>query len=108
MQPIYRDGDGRARFRGNKIVEWMLEQGRQGKKFDLNTIAVACVDVPQEDYVQFVQLIGYSIRGFHELSGVPDARCLEASACARDLGIEPGGCRETGCDIHSGVEEESL
>lgn len=104
MQPIYKDENGRARFRSNKIVDWMLEQGREGKKFDLNTIAAQ--DFPQADYVQLMQLIGYSVSGFHELSGVPDTACAEASAEARRLGLTPGGCREDGCEIHCGVEED--
>lgn len=101
MQPIYGDESGRARFRENKIVTWMLEQGRAGAQFDLNTIA--CLAVPQEDYVQLMQLIGYSLQGFHELSGVPDTVCLAASAEARRLGLESHGCRDAGCEIHCGV-----
>ncbi len=103
LQPIYRDENGRARFRGNKIVRWMLDQSALGRTFDLNTIATQ--DFPQADYVQFMQLIGYSVGGFHELSGVPDKACLAASEEARRLGLEPGGCRDEGCEIHVGVEE---
>ena len=104
MQPIYEDAEGQARFRENAIVQWMVEQGRLGKKFDLNTIAG--LPVPQADFVQFVQLIGYSIKGFHELSGVPDAAALAASEVALRLGLVPAGCREVGCEIHCGVPEE--
>ncbi len=103
MQPIYRDENGRARFRGNKIVRWMLDQSALGRTFDLNTIATQ--DFPQADYVQLMRLIGYSLAGFHELSGVPDTACLAASAEAKRLGLESIGCRDNGCEIHCGVEE---
>lgn len=69
-QPLYLDCKGIIRFKSNKIVEAMLELGRQGTKFDLNSLAV--MNLPDEDWVQFSQLIGYSLSGFGDLSYVSD------------------------------------
>jgi hypothetical protein len=51
-------------------------------------------------------LIGYSITGYHELSYVSDASAKAASEAARKINPEAGGCRDGGCGIHCGVEEE--
>ena len=67
IQPVVMVDDV-ARFKENKIVRWMLEQGKEGKRFDLNTIAGT--SFPQEDREQLAQLIGYSLSGFSELSYV--------------------------------------
>ena len=59
----------------------------------------------REDLVQFCQLIGYSLCGYHELSEVTDNEALAASQAARDQGFEGAeGCRDQGCEIHCGVE----
>lgn len=68
IQPIDWDGNGVIRFKPNAIVEWMLERGRRGEKFDLNTIAIQ--GFSQEDEEQLAQLIGYSVSGFADLSFV--------------------------------------
>jgi hypothetical protein len=97
MQSVEKDHDGVTRFRGNAIVRHLLDHG----KIDLNQIAL--LDVPQEDREQFAQLIGYSIRGYHELSYVSDESCAQASIRA-EL-VQPdvnGGCRDAGCPIHGG------
>jgi len=66
----------------------------------------------QEDREQFVQLMGYSIAGYHELSYVSDESAARASALAR--AIDPGargGCRDAGCPIHGGpvdVDDKNL
>jgi hypothetical protein len=57
------------RFVGNKIVEYLLEHGRE-TGCDLNTLAR--IDFPQEDREQFAQLISYSLSGYGELSYVSD------------------------------------
>jgi hypothetical protein len=102
MQPIYKDKNGKPRFRGNAIVSALLDEGG----LDLNKLALR--DFAQNDWEQFYQLIGYSVNGYHELSRVSDASAIEASQKARDtLGIDgPVGCRDDGCEIHSGVEVE--
>lgn len=62
MQPIEIDGHGVARFRRNKIVDWLYKKG----VIDLNEIAR--LDMPDEDQMQFAQLLGYSVSGFGDLS----------------------------------------
>jgi len=63
--------DGEARFRENKIVSWLLDQYS-----DLNTIGV--MGFSSADYEHFMQLIGYSMYGFFELSTATDAVCEQA------------------------------
>ena len=70
MQPVIRDESGVSRFKPNKIVRWLLDEGRP-HGLDLNKIAVQ--NFPQEDEEHFAQLIGYSINGFCELSYVSEA-----------------------------------
>ena len=55
MQPIEIDTQGIMRFRANKIVQYLLDNGG----IDLNHLAR--IDFPQEDCDQFIQLIGYSV-----------------------------------------------
>lgn len=70
MQPLIRDEHGTVRFKANKIVRALMDQG----PMDLNAIAAS--NYPQEDRVQLAQLIGYSLSGFGELSYVEEV--LEA------------------------------
>lgn len=103
MQPITRRKDGTIAFKPNKIVEHLLDHGG----IDLNHLSG--LTFPQDDWVQFAQLIGYSVSGFHELSYVPDTAAAAASQAAREtlsLASHSVGCRDNGCNIHSGVEEE--
>lgn len=62
MQKIYLDDNGTVRFKGNKIVRFLLEAG----PYDLNTLSLMNFD--NDDWNQFAQLIGYSICGFSDLS----------------------------------------
>lgn len=75
-QPIGYAEDNIIRFKPNGIIRWMLEQGGQGKKFNLNDIAMQSFSV--EDRVQFWQMLGYSVSGFGDLSFVPEE---EVTAC---------------------------
>lgn len=101
MQPLVKDANGVIRFKANRIVRHLLDHGG----IDLNAIAI--LDVPQDDRVQFAQLIGYSLSGFHELNEIPDTAALAASLAACEAGFsDVGGCRDAGCEIHCGVEEE--
>ena len=81
-QPIAFAADGVVRFKENRIVSWMLEQGRLGKKFDLNTIVLQCHSghFNFADLVQLDQLIGYSTSGFGDLSYVPDSEIVACDA----------------------------
>ena len=66
IQPLYIDQSGLARFKENAIVVHLLDNGG----IDMN--ALACLDFTQSDREQFAELIGYSLRGFSELSYVTD------------------------------------
>jgi hypothetical protein len=80
IQPLYLTDVGTIRFKGNKLVQYLLDHGN----IDLNDLAV--VDFPQEDRIQFAQLIGYSLSGFGELSYVTDD-AYEAANNKYALGI---------------------
>ena len=66
IQPIVKDKKGVPRFKENKIVMYLLDNGG----IDLNELATKKFSV--EDQEQFAQLIGYSLSGFGELSYVTD------------------------------------
>jgi len=68
IQPIEEDSHGHPRFKENKIVTYLLETGG----LDLNDLASARIEFPEEDWEQFAQLIGYSLHGFGTLSYVTD------------------------------------
>lgn len=107
MQPltikINEYGDRTIRFVENAIVNQLLKES-QDRGFGLNHLAHQ--DFTQTDWEQFYQLIGYSVCGYHELSMVSDISAINASEEARK--IFPGfkGCRECGCKIHRGIEQE--
>ena len=65
IQPIYTDDHGTLRFRENKIVRFLLDNGG----LDLNQLARMLPDC-REDWEQFAQLIGDSLSGFGDLSYV--------------------------------------
>lgn len=75
MQPIGWDGRGVIRFKQNRIVDALVEAAREGRKFDLNDIAIAVArgQYSNADQVQLAQLIGYSVSGFGDLSYVPES-----------------------------------
>lgn len=99
MQPVAKNDEGVLRFRKNKIVEYLLERGRE-HGIDLNHLATR--DFPQEDQEQFAQLIGYSVCGYHELPYVSDESAAQASLLAGEIVPDAGGCRDAGCEIHGG------
>lgn len=66
IQPLYVDDQDVLRFKENKIVTYLLENGG----IDLNQIAAKGFNVADEE--QFAQLIGYSHSGFGDLSYVSD------------------------------------
>ena len=66
VQNVKIDDHGTPRFQQNIIVDYLLRKG----PFDLNHLALQ--DFPREDYVQFAQLIGYSVSGFGGLGYVSD------------------------------------
>lgn len=74
LQAIVQGDDGLPRFQSNAIVEYLLQvSGR-----DLHSLASE--DFSAADWEQFAQLIGYSLRGFSELSFVRDETVAAAEA----------------------------
>jgi len=65
-QPFVTDDQGILRFHPNAIVMHLLDKGG----VDLNDLARETF--PREDWVQFAQLIGYSIVGWETLSYVAE------------------------------------
>ena len=74
-QKVDVDDRGDYRFRKNALVRYLLDAGPH----DLNTLA-ALPNIPRADWVQFMQLIGYKVSGFGELSYVKDAE-YERAQC---------------------------
>lgn len=73
MQPLGLV-DGVIRFKGNPIIQFLLEDSQERGRIDMTTIRM-WVDqgrVSVEDLVQFVQLLGYSVSGMADLDYVPD------------------------------------
>lgn len=66
IQPLQLDDKGVLRFKENKIVRHLLDNGG----IDLNQLAR--IEFEREDREQFAQLIGYSLSGFADLSYVTD------------------------------------
>jgi hypothetical protein len=114
MQPIGWEGDT-IRFKMNKAVSFILDNC----KLDLNAI---CRMHYQEmfgegDYAQLMQLIGYSVSGYGDLSVVPRDSVIEADRIAAELVAKrevdkegschkccPNGC----CDCAGGAEEKAM
>lgn len=74
MQPLVYDCEGVIRFKKNKIVRHLLDNGG----LDLNKLCVQCHEDSQEDWEQFYQLIGYSVSGYGDLSRVRPESVNEA------------------------------
>lgn len=66
IQPLYSAEFDIIRFKPNKIVQYLLDNG----PFDMNHLA--CQEFDAEDEEQFAQLIGYSLSGFGDLDYVSD------------------------------------
>jgi hypothetical protein len=103
-QPLIQDENHVTRFKKNRIVEYLLDNG----PFDMNKLAM--LEFDDEDRQQFAQLIGYSLGGYGDLSYVSDeayerattqsderriAACLKAcegiSTEVLELNAEAGG-----------------
>lgn len=65
-QQLVLDSSNVIRFRRNLIVDMLVDKAAAGEKWDLNDIfhEVACGRLPVEDYMQFMQLQGYSVSGY--------------------------------------------
>lgn len=69
MQPLVKDDHGVARFKANKIVNHLLDYASER---GCGMTELAKLQFPDEDYMQFAQLIGYSVSGYSDLSYVSD------------------------------------
>ena len=95
-QPIHLMDDGVARFRQNKIVRFLLDAG----PFSLNSLDMMPWD--NEDYTQLMQLIGYSVSGYGDLSTSPKERVARADAQVKELLKEPTFKRCERCSMAAG------
>lgn len=77
MQPIVWVGKV-IRFQENQVIQYIMRNagslitkdfpGIPDGQIDLNKLLFACHDVPRDDWMQFAQLLGYSVSGFGELN----------------------------------------
>jgi len=74
VQPLHKEADGTIKFKQNDIVLFLLNAG----PFDMNQLAL--MPWSHEDRIQFLQLIGYSLSGFGELSYVTDSDYVRADS----------------------------
>jgi hypothetical protein len=81
LQPIEWDGHGVIRFRENRIVRKLLDEG----PFDMNDIA-RFEGITDDERSQFAQLIGYSVSGYGDLSYALGVN--EADAIAEKLSLK--------------------
>lgn len=86
IQPLAKDKQGVLRFKGNAIVQHLLDHGG----IDMNKLAV--LDFSKDDRIQFAQLIGYSLSGFGELSYVDNESYAAAEAMSKK-GMSPAAAR---------------
>lgn len=78
MQPVGLDDNCVFRFKPNKIVQYLFHAG----KLDLNQIAI--MDFSDEDRMQLVQLLGYSVDGYSCLSYVSNESLLKANKMIKE------------------------
>lgn len=78
IQPLEKDKNGIIRFKENKIVRYLLDNGG----IDLNKLAV--IDFSDNDREQLSQLIGYSLSGFGDLGHVSDETFNAAENMLKD------------------------
>lgn len=84
MQPIgWDETDKVIRFKANKIVRFLLDMG----PFDLNKISMMNAQgmFHEDDYTQLMQLIGYSVSGYGDLSTSPKEIVTKADDIAAEL-----------------------
>ena len=80
LQPIGWDDHDVLRFRKNRLVEFLLDNG----PFDMNDL-VALPGITNAEHMQFAQLIGYSVSGAGDLSYFDDETISEMDALAEEL-----------------------
>jgi hypothetical protein len=82
MQPIEKSPDGVVRFKGNPIVEY-LQVFAKNRGAGLNELAT--MPFSTQDWEQFMQLLGYSVDGYCDLSMVSEASKDAAHEIAQKL-----------------------
>lgn len=84
MQPVVEDSEGVVRFQANDLVRDLLDGLL---KPDLNVIValVARGRYCTADYEQLMQLVGYSVSGYGDLSRVRPESIARADALAQAL-----------------------
>ena len=85
MQRIEFADDGVIRFRANKIIRDLVDQG----VIDLNKVAAGGYSAA--DQMQLAQLIGYSVSGYGDLSYASRKSVRMADEIAEKLIREKGG-----------------
>lgn len=107
MQPIVLDDSGVVRFKANQIVRWMYDQ-LKARGVSLNEIYLTfdvdredvewdaagvtsrplprpVVGADNDDYQQLMQLIGYSVSGYGDLTTSPPEHVNAADRTAEKL-----------------------
>jgi len=102
-QPMHADPE--IRFRSNRIVRVLLERAR-AQNFGLNEIMdmAGCGAFSKDELRQLVQLLGYTLGGYLELSFVDDASKDRAERAAARLIDDPGPavlCEDCGAKFTS-------
>ncbi len=82
IQPLELDTRGVLRFVQNRIVHDLLNFGKD-HGFGLNELACR-PEYTTEEWMQFAQLIGYSLSGYGDLSYVSDDKYETADKMWRD------------------------
>jgi hypothetical protein len=83
MQPIEFDDHGVTRFKRNEAVRYLLDNG--GIDLTQLSMLVRSGTIPEADYMQLMQLIGYSVSGYGDLAYSDDDRTeWQASADRAD------------------------
>jgi hypothetical protein len=100
MQPFIKDEQGIVRFRENAIVRDLVDGKIEGSLNEIYPLVHAGT-YTMEDYRQLMQLIGYSLCGYHELSCVKNKHAKAATEAAQKVFPGVQGCRDTGCPVHN-------
>lgn len=69
-QRIIIDPEGIARFKGNEVVDFLLDQAKRGRRCDLNDLFARFNQSDSHlvaDLRQLYRLIGYSVSGYGDV-----------------------------------------
>lgn len=85
LQPIVWDGEGTVRFQENPIIRF-LQEFAASKGMGLNELhMLRNSNWSKRDWSQFMQLLGYSVSGFGDLSFIPETDVHKADIRAENL-----------------------